>query len=531
MSDETEANAYQFQISLSVLNHLGRNLYRSFVTVLAEAISNSWDAGAGNVWIQIDKASSTFWIIDDGEGMSPDDFQNKFLKIGYSKRKTLGEKSQTGRPYIGAKGIGKLALLSCAKRITVVSKTAGSNITGGTIDNAGLDAAIKNDLVPEDYPLEQPNPDLLDLANIPGEHGTAIIFENTKDQIRNSEQQIRKLLALSFRFFLHDSRFNIYVNGTETSAEDLADLCNATQFLWTINEFEDDFIGRLTSLREPPQLLETTLSVTGFIATVVKPRDLKITGTDERATIDLFVNGRIRERNILRHIPTQRIVESYLYGQIHFDEMDSDGADPFTSSREGVIEDDPRFQALLDLLKRDFLPKIIDQWDELRLKHREGGDDENTRKSKKDRKVAEAVSAASEEFDVGENKAAKDQIEVWLGDLAPDAEYNVSSYVDCFLAENLVRKYLATTQTPLSSVAMAEAKKWKDTEEKRKQEANLSFEIRKDASDLSYLGMDELSISAEGEKMKDGKPTPLFSDAVSYRPVRNVIGHTTLRII
>lgn len=33
------------------------------------------------------------------------------------------------------------------------------------------------------------------------------------------------------------------------------------------------------------------LDLKGFVATVPKPRNLKITGTDERATIDLFVNG------------------------------------------------------------------------------------------------------------------------------------------------------------------------------------------------------------------------------------------------
>jgi hypothetical protein len=36
-------------------------------------------------------------------------------------------------------------------------------------------------------------------------------------------------------------------------------------------------------------------------------------GTGERVNIDLFVNGRLRERNILRHIPMSRIVENYLY--------------------------------------------------------------------------------------------------------------------------------------------------------------------------------------------------------------------------
>ena len=61
---------FQFAISLSVLNHLGRNLYRNFITVLGEAISNSWDADAKNVWIDIDKDNSVFSIKDDGDGMT-----------------------------------------------------------------------------------------------------------------------------------------------------------------------------------------------------------------------------------------------------------------------------------------------------------------------------------------------------------------------------------------------------------------------------------------------------------------------------
>ncbi|MDP1759877.1 MAG: ATP-binding protein [Candidatus Woesebacteria bacterium] len=52
----TEQNKpFQFEISLSVLNLLGRGLYRSFATVIAEAISNSWDAEATKVYITIEK--------------------------------------------------------------------------------------------------------------------------------------------------------------------------------------------------------------------------------------------------------------------------------------------------------------------------------------------------------------------------------------------------------------------------------------------------------------------------------------------
>ena len=59
MSERDEA-VFRFEISLSVLNHLGRNLYRNFITVLGEAISNAWDADAKNVWIDIDRETSRF---------------------------------------------------------------------------------------------------------------------------------------------------------------------------------------------------------------------------------------------------------------------------------------------------------------------------------------------------------------------------------------------------------------------------------------------------------------------------------------
>ena len=59
---------YNFNISLSILNHLGRNLYRNFITVLGEAISNSWDADAQNVYITIDRNAMILIVRDDGDG-------------------------------------------------------------------------------------------------------------------------------------------------------------------------------------------------------------------------------------------------------------------------------------------------------------------------------------------------------------------------------------------------------------------------------------------------------------------------------
>lgn len=517
---------FNFEISLSVLNHLGRNLYRNFITVLAEAVSNAWDADAKNVWISIDGENSSFSIKDDGLGMSPEDFQSKFLKIGYSKRKSGQSKSGGNRPYIGAKGIGKLALLSCARRVSVFTKTKDTSYTGGVIDNSGLDKAIQRDNTADQYPLEGLDYSLIKNLSDGHNQGTIIVFEGVKDQLNSSPQHLKKMLALSFKFSVVDPSFNIFVNGDLVSELDLKDLADKTEFVWLVNGYDDPYLRSLAKLKSDKIQVTTALGIKGFAATVSKPRDLKIIGTDERATIDLFVNGRLREKNIIRHIPTQRIVESYLYGQIHFDLMDRDGVDPFTSSREGIVEDDSRFVELMAYLKETLIPKIIDEWDKLRLDRGEEGDDENPRKTKKQRKARDLYNLSSDDYKPDSGDAEKDIVDGWIGDLRPDAEFNLQAYVDCFLSENLIRKLIAQKATPLFKGVQAEADLWRKTEEERKAEANISFEIRTSKEDLDYLGMDGLAVTAEGSKSATGPS--LWRDAISYKPVRNAIGHTGL---
>jgi hypothetical protein len=524
----TKSEDFKFEVSLSVLNHLGRNLYRNFVTVLGEAISNAWDADAKNVWIDIDKDKGVFSIKDDGIGMSADDFQSKFLKIGYSKRASGEMKSPHKRPYIGAKGIGKLALLSCAKRVSIFTRKRGKQYVGGVIDNSGLDVAIKSDLTPDAYSLENLDLGLVDQLSKGHTKGTIIVFEEAKDQIRNSVAHIKKLIALSFRFSVVAKDFKIHVNGSQVTVKDLVDLASATEFVWLINDFTDEFVSSLKALKHDKLSLDSKLDIRGFIGTVTKPKDLKITGTEQRATIDLFVNGRLRERNILRHIPSQRIVENYIYGQVHFDAMDELGKDPFTSSREGIVEDDENFQSLLDDLKREILPKIIDQWDALRLERGEEGDDENKRKSRKQRKARDLYAAAKEEYEPEDGKRLRDAVDGWLEELRNDAEFNISAYVDCFLSENLIRRYLDEKGYSLSTGVKQEADKWRAAEVDRLAKANISFEIRKNKDDLGYLGMEQLAVSVEGSKQAVGQSQTLSSDSISYVPVRNVVGHTGL---
>ena len=528
MDEEKNDRLFTFAISLSVLDHLGRNLYRSFATVLGEAISNSWDANADNVWIYIDREKNNLVIKDDGDGMTADDFQNKFLKIGYSKRKKGGNTSPEpkGRPYIGRKGIGKLALLSCSSKITIISKIKNGSFVGGVINNSGLDLAITEDLTPSEYPLEEYDIQKFDKYTKDFSKGTIIYFEGIKDGVKNSFDFIRKVVALYFRFSLIDKSFNIFINSEKVTLNDLDQLAKDTEYLWTINNIDDPYIKeKLTALKHEPKSLKMNENIKGFIASVKKPRDLKITNMEERIGVDLFVNGRLRERDILKNIPTARLAVNYLYGQVHFDKLD-DEADRFTSSRESIVADDPKYKEFLESL-REKLSEILEDWDKWRIKNREGGDPEDERISKTERSSRGLYNAVSEEYTTPEDYKKKGKVDTWIDDLSDDAEYNFASYAECFISENLVRKHIQEKKIELSEVAKEEVKTRKENEEQFKNKANISIPLRVNSNDLSYLSMDYLANSVD--KVKDQiKDAGLSRDANEYKPIRDALMHTAL---
>ena len=525
--------SFTFEISLSVLNHLGRNLYRNFVTVLGEAISNSWDADAENVWIYINREEENFFIKDDGIGMTADDFQTKFLRIGYSKRKK-GENreeeksSPNGRPYIGRKGIGKLALLSCADRVSVASKTQDGKYEGGSIDNSALDQAITNDLEPSKYPLEKLNLKMFAEHVESHERGTIIHFENIRGGIRNRVDYLKKIIALYFRFSLHDDSFNIFINDEKITLDHLGVLAEKTDFAWKINGYEDPYVDQnLTELKESAKEISMDEAVKGFIASVEKPSDLKIRGVneqergvDERAGVDLFVNGRLRERNILRHIPTSRYVENYLYGQIHFDELD-DGEDRFTSSREGIVADDPEYRKFLEKF-RTKLFGIITDWDKLRVKHDQDGDPDNEKNlTKKERKSLELLNLVSKQYKLPKRSENKKEVESWIKELAGDAVFNLQSYAECFISENLLRKYIKKKSFDLSEAALKEAETHKSKEQRKIQKEKIHIEIRETDDDLNYLNMFWLA----KEATKHEKQISFEKDERQYTPIRDAVAH------
>ncbi len=528
---------YTFNISLSVLNHLGRNLYRTFPTVIGEAVSNAWDANAENVWIKINRENNRFWIKDDGVGMNSDDFKEKFLKVGYSKR-TLGGMTSPqphSRPYIGNKGIGKLALLSCADKITIISrKSSEDDYIGGAIDNSELDKAIKDDISSHNYSLDPVNDSLFTEIKVGHANGTIICFEGIKDGIHNTDDFLKKIIALHFRFSLVDKNFNIYLDGELITLASLKSIAEKTEFVWNINNWDkDEYLEKYCDKIYKTIPIQMSDRITGFIASVEFPKDRNIHSTGEKVGVDLFVNGRVRETDILKHIPSAQLPENYLYGQIHFNALDEDGKDRFISSREGVLADDPLYKEFLGELKKTIL-SIMDQWDDLRD---ERGKDGNLETASKFKKAKSLYREVKKEY-AGESGEGGDK---FLTELTDDAAFNSTSYIECFISENLLRRHIRNNCGFSECLNMdlkkqtcrqrkpAEQDSWckycqgqksKEGLEELKKSAKMEIRVRSDEDDLlMYLDYLDLAELINNSVLKEGdKP---------YKPLRNSVMHTS----
>jgi hypothetical protein len=143
-------------IDPSILRELS-GVYKPFVKAFKELISNAFDADADRVAVTFSDDFSTITVDDDGAGMTLFEFRNDFTRIGGGSRRWAGEKTRKGRPRIGSKGIGFLALARYCDRLRVRSSAARPFVapihlpqTPGTIDaRALLGVPLENRLLNE----------------------------------------------------------------------------------------------------------------------------------------------------------------------------------------------------------------------------------------------------------------------------------------------------------------------------------------------------------------------------------------------
>lgn len=543
-----ENKKFHFEFSLEVLNHLGRGLYRSFATVVAEAISNSWDAEATEVKITI--KDDKLIVEDNGKGMNDSDFQDKFLKVGYSRRADKENKSK--RKVIGRKGIGKLAMLSISEKVTILSKRKSFELTGGRINNPELDKQIKQD---KKYSLEnltKKEKEKLFGKNNLKRTGTKIIFEKIKTNL-NSEDIIRKYVATQFNFIFslkRKDKFYIKVNNKLVTVNDLKELNDNTQFIWYLNHKKNNFEQRYKNIKKDRVIDKTNIKfqgknfeINGFVASVEKPNQLILNGSkgDFKAGVNLFANGRLRQENVFEEIARKTVAEEYLYGEIHVDGLDDTEIDRFTSSREGIIKDDSLYQEFLKELNK-ILNRVIQDWTPWRNDLKQEGDIDQDSRPPYEVRMGDSSNKREKDFRDKIDDSIKDPREKKiLKEKLKELSYkNTLVYQDLFILENIFREYIkmkGIKESDLDESIPEEAtikKTIKDVRDCRKHDEErhaLKGKIAKNDHYLNHLYLFELGdiidckINKINEQQKKHRK-PLESDTKEILPVRNTVMHT-----
>ena len=147
--DNTAGWPKKITVERKIVNLLSRSLYSDFPRAIREAVSNSYDADATVVKIQIDPRNKEIIVEDNGNGMSVEQFDN-YLKIAGTKAEA-GFSEKFRRKRIGRFGVGFLACFPFCENLEVTSKREGLEVgftasipTKRFVEGAGVEEEISS---------------------------------------------------------------------------------------------------------------------------------------------------------------------------------------------------------------------------------------------------------------------------------------------------------------------------------------------------------------------------------------------------
>ena len=209
----TPPPTYRMQISLNALEHLGLNLYSNVPAVLSEAVANAWDADAQQVRIAFKMDEGCIEIQDDGLGMTQAEVNDRFLNVGFRRRKIMLGRTPRGRAPMGRKGIGKLSLFSIAHQVEVHTVKDGER-SAFRMSLPDMRRSIEQDQ--EAYFPEALATDCIDLAR-----GTRFILKDLqKRHTVNTVRALRKRLARRFSVIGDRHDFQVCIDGEAITPAD-----------------------------------------------------------------------------------------------------------------------------------------------------------------------------------------------------------------------------------------------------------------------------------------------------------------------
>ncbi len=318
----------------TVIEHLGVKMYSHTVPAIAELVANAYDAGAKVAEVLLyDKPEHKMVIRDDGIGMTFDEINDFYLKIGRNRRKE-NQISCPNRKPTGKKGLGKLALFGLGNKIEISTVKDGEQIIF-TLNYADI-LESKGDYTPS-FNINKVD------QSVPS--GTTItLTELTKKQGYPLDNYVEHLARL---FDFPDPEFIIKMSLNDGEPKTIDSFLKyklvRPQFEWNYTEFI-----RTDALAEKAEKYSSSGLIKGKFITTEKPLKNGMKG------ITLFANGRmVNEPEFFRGSESSYFY-SYLTGWLNVDFIDDDNEDLISTNRSSLDWKQPTTSIL-----RKFLGEII----------------------------------------------------------------------------------------------------------------------------------------------------------------------------
>lgn len=340
MSEETNKKL-AMTFDPQTIEHLGVKMYSQLPNAIAELIANSYDAEASNVHIVLTDTDQekSIAIVDDGIGMSFDEVNENFLRIGRKRREEDKGMSPHGlRKVAGRKGLGKLAFFGIGDTIRIITKSNGKCVDFSMNWDEILHSKTNN------YEPKYKVSDC-DSAN----HGTTIILTDLKRKTGFNVEELASSISRLFNCLGEDFTIDISLNGSKPLEinEKLRYNTIQSQFSWNIPDFIQDKTNYFYTNKVKGQLFATE-----------KPLKPGLRG------ITLYAHGRMVNAPEFFGVGESSHFYSYLTGWLDVDFVDEQEDDIISTDRQSLSWDLPitlelqeKLKQLLSLVERDWREK------------------------------------------------------------------------------------------------------------------------------------------------------------------------------
>jgi len=319
----------------NTIEHLGVRMYSTLPPVLTELIANAYDADAETVKIILDdgKAEKEILIEDDGMGMTFDEINNNFLRIGRNRRESdQNEDTPKGRKVIGKKGLGKLSFFGIAHEIEIITRKNGKR-------NAFL---MRWEDIKKEERTYKPIVIDKDKDCLPVEKGTTIILRKIQRETDFSAENIADSIS---KMFIVDSSFGISVR---RNSEEPIIVDNERRYATIDVQIEwripDDF-KNTTDFKKAAY--EKSLQVSGRLIASEKP----IPPKSNMRGVALFSRKKLVNAPEFFSDSTSSHFFSYLTGQLEVDFIDEMPDDVISTNRQSLNWGLPEMQDLRNYLR------------------------------------------------------------------------------------------------------------------------------------------------------------------------------------